>query len=88
MKNSNLFYLLVLILTISFACTESNRASSDPNLKLWYQSPAEKWFDAFPQGNGRLASMCFGGIQTERFQINEESLWAGTQINPFAENYR
>ena len=85
MKRNKKFYLLVLVI-ISFACTE--KPEFDASLRLWYQTPAEKWTDAFPLGNGRLATMCFGGINTERFQINEESLWAGCQSNPFAENYR
>lgn len=54
---------------------------------LWYQQPAEKWADAFPLGNGRLAAMNFGGTDSLRFQINEESLWAGSKINPIAENF-
>lgn len=54
---------------------------------LWYDKPAEKWADAFPLGNGRMAAMCYGGTDTSRFQLNEESLWAGTQINPVPENY-
>ena len=87
MKKNKIFHLLSVVI-ISFACTESIETGSDPNLKLWYQSPAQKWTDAFPLGNGRLAAMCFGGINTERFQINEESLWAGSQINPYAENFR
>lgn len=59
----------------------------EPDMKLWYDKPADKWADAFPTGNGRLAVMNYGGINTEHFQINEESLWAGSQINPYADNY-
>ena len=76
--------MLFCLVTCSF-CFNA-RAGSD--LTLWYQSPAQKWVDAFPIGNGRMAAMCFGGTGTERFQINEESLWAGCQSNPYAENYR
>jgi alpha-L-fucosidase 2 len=31
--------------------------------------------------------MCYGDTKTERFQINEESLYAGCPINPFADNF-
>ena len=51
------------------------------NLSLWYKQPAEKWTDALPVGNGRLGGMVFGGIQQERIQLNEESVWAGAPIN-------
>ena len=33
----------------------------DSDLKLWYKSPAARWVDAFPIGNGRLGAMVFGG---------------------------
>ncbi|MDR0267204.1 glycoside hydrolase family 95 protein [Paenibacillus sp.] len=39
--------------------------------------PAKTWTEAFPIGNGRLGGMIFGGIQAERIQLNEDSLWYG-----------
>ena len=47
------------------------------NLTLWYQKPAEEWTDALPVGNGRLGAMVFGGVEEERIQLNEETLWDG-----------
>ena len=47
------------------------------NLVLWYQKPAEVWTDALPIGNGRLGAMVFGGVERERIQLNEETLWDG-----------
>ena len=47
------------------------------NLVLWYQKPAEAWTDALPLGNGRLGAMVFGGVERERIQLNEETLWDG-----------
>ena len=47
------------------------------NLVLWYQKPAEEWTDALPIGNGRLGAMVFGGMERERIQLNEETLWDG-----------
>jgi len=44
---------------------------------LWYRRPAEKWHEAMPIGNGRLGGMVFGGVQTERVQLNEDTLWSG-----------
>jgi len=35
------------------------------------------WFEALPVGNGRLGAMVFGGVYSERIQLNEESLWDG-----------
>ncbi len=55
-------------------------AGSD--LKLTYDQPASKWTEALPIGNGRLGAMVFGGIQNERFQLNEDTLWAGGPYDP------
>ena len=45
--------------------------------RLWYSRPAEKWTEAMPIGNGRLGAMVFGGIENERLQFNEDTLWTG-----------
>ena len=51
------------------------------NNVLWYNKPAEAWTDALPVGNGRLGAMVFGGIERERIQLNEETLWEGEPID-------
>jgi alpha-L-fucosidase 2 len=47
------------------------------NMKLQYSKPAMEWTEALPIGNGRLGAMIFGGIETERLQLNEDTLWSG-----------
>jgi alpha-L-fucosidase 2 len=47
------------------------------DLKLWYNKPAVKWTEALPIGNGRLGAMVFGGVEQDRIQFNEETLWTG-----------
>ena len=44
---------------------------------LWYSKPAENWSAALPIGNGRLGAMVYGGIEKERIQLNEDTLWSG-----------
>ena len=44
---------------------------------LWYSSPASEWVEALPVGNGRLGAMVFGLTESERIQLNEDTLWAG-----------
>ncbi len=51
------------------------------DLKLWYNQPAQKWTDALPLGNGRIGAMVFGGVNEDRIQFNEESLWTGEPRN-------
>jgi alpha-L-fucosidase 2 len=36
-------------------------------------------------GNGRLGAMVFGGIERERIQLNEETLWSGGPYDPVVE---
>lgn len=85
---AKIVFLLCMLFVISTACTQNEKSTDNKELKLWYKTPAKKWTDAFPLGNGHLAAMCFGGTDTERFQLNEESLWAGCQTNPYADNFR
>ena len=47
------------------------------HLTLWYRRPAQQWVEALPVGNGRLGAMVFGGIERERLQLNEDTLWTG-----------
>ena len=66
--------------------------ASDHALILWYRQPAptigldakssgsddtRAWVQALPVGNGRLGGMVFGGVQHERIQLNEDTLWSG-----------
>src|SRR3954465_7406876 len=46
-------------------------------LALWYRKPAPAWLHALPVGNGSIGAMVFGGIEHERIQLNEKSLWSG-----------
>ncbi|WP_116510374.1 glycoside hydrolase N-terminal domain-containing protein [Micromonospora sp. B006] len=48
------------------------------DLALWYDEPAgTDWLRALPIGNGRLGAMVFGNMDTERLQLNEDTVWAG-----------
>ncbi len=54
---------------------------------LWYATSAANWNEALPIGNGRLGAMVFGGLNDERLQLNEDSVWAGQKmdrVNPAA----
>ncbi|MFT3867830.1 MAG: glycoside hydrolase family 95 protein [Nibricoccus sp.] len=71
--SASLFVLCFVVLPRAF--------SADP-LTLWYERPAGQWVEALPLGNGRLGAMVFGGIQMERLQLNEGTLWSGGPYNP------
>ncbi|BCJ93960.1 alpha/beta hydrolase [Anaerocolumna cellulosilytica] len=65
---------------------------------MFYTKPAdvnprnpEAWNDALPIGNGSLGGMVFGGIEKERIQLNEDTLWYGSggrdRVNPDSMKY-
>ncbi|VGO11734.1 hypothetical protein PDESU_00280 [Pontiella desulfatans] len=57
---------------------EKDAPAPDEPLTLWYRKPALHWEnEALPVGNGRLAAMVFGGVNEERLQLNEETVWDG-----------
>jgi len=61
--------------------------AADADTTLWYRQPAGKWVEALPLGNGRLGAMVFGGVDEERLQLNEESLWAGEPIEVYPDHF-
>ena len=71
----HLFMILTFFCLIIF--TTCREAPDDPNLRLWYDRPATIWEEALPLGNGKTGAMVFGGIVTERFQLNDITLWSG-----------
>ncbi|MCW2365894.1 alpha-L-fucosidase 2 [Sphingobium sp. B7D2B] len=61
------------------AASESDRPLRD---RLCYRRPATEWTQALPVGNGRIGAMVFGGVGTERLQLNEDTLWSGGPYDP------
>lgn len=51
--------------------------NNKPPLTLWYNQPAAEWTEAMPVGNGHLGAMVFGGVESERIQLNVDTLWKG-----------
>ncbi|TMR97460.1 glycoside hydrolase family 95 protein [Nonomuraea basaltis] len=66
------------LLTTGLTTGVPARAGTRGNpLRLWYTRPAAAWLEALPVGCGRLGAMVFGGVGSERLQLNEDSIWAG-----------
>jgi len=70
-------YLLFTAALVQLSCGPENNEETGKTLKLWYDEPAEVWEEALPLGNGRLGVMVFGGTETERIQLNDDSMWPG-----------
>lgn len=89
------FYRTLLVPVAAFllwSCQSVNTDTKQPNLKLWYNQPADasvaddptgrkddpEWLKSLPLGNGSLGLMVFGDVNKERIQLNEESMWSGS----------
>ena len=96
----NKFHLAFVVSMFFF----SSSFSQPTDLKLWYRHPANasvpddlksgkddpEWLKALPIGNGNLGAMVFGDVNTERVQLNEKTLWSGSNDdndNPEASKY-
>jgi alpha-L-fucosidase 2 len=80
-RRALLFFLFAFLLLIRAQVQEGD-------LKIWFNHPATSWNEALPVGNGRLGAMVFGGVATERLQLNEETVWTGRPadfVNPEAQ---
>ena len=87
MRARQLFFFILLTGTLSY-----NGFAQSP-LKLWYKQPANAgiqdgstpwesdsaWLKALPVGNSYMGAMVFGDVNKERIQLNEKTLWSGSQ---------
>jgi alpha-L-fucosidase 2 len=70
----NLIIATIGVLALSAVQAQKN---APQDFRLWFKQPATKWVEALPVGNGRLGAMIFGGVEQDRIQFNEETLWTG-----------
>jgi len=77
MKRKSLIVILVTILLGFTTGCQKEKISPVQSSQtiLWFEEPAADWNEALPIGNGRLGAMVFGGVNHERLQLNEESVW-------------
>lgn len=76
-KAGMVIVMAAALLAIPAPAAHAAAPSPDPHT-LWYDKPAQNWErEALPVGNGAMGAMVFGGVTTERLQLNEKSLWTG-----------
>lgn len=61
---------------------EGSANGPDGENVMWYRQPAREWVESLPVGNGRLGGMVFGGVGTERIQLNDDTIWSGGPYDP------
>lgn len=81
-----IIWLLTLTTSVIITAHDIKAPASFPGVQdgksnallLWYDEPATEWMtEALPIGNGYTGAMFFGGLEEERIQISEGSLWSG-----------
>jgi alpha-L-fucosidase 2 len=75
---------IVAAISLLFYASQTLAEDTTPDalMSLWYRTPAKQWVEALAIGNGRLGAMIFGGVDNERVQLNEDTLWAGGPYDP------
>jgi alpha-L-fucosidase 2 len=73
---------VIAIMGTVLAPVASAIPESGPGMVLWYDEPAPDtnagWETrSLPIGNGAMGATVFGGVQEERLQFNEKTLWTG-----------
>lgn len=69
----------ILFLGTLVASLASNSLAHGGESVVWYRQPAQLWHEALPVGNGRIGAMVFGGVEHERLQLNEQTIWSGNR---------
>lgn len=76
MVMSKIKSLSCFIFCMTVSLVKSQTGGDAAYLKLWYNKPAKAWEEALPLGNAKTGAMVFGGVVTERFQLNDNTLWS------------
>ena len=77
-------FALVAATAAGIAAVPGQRAPVQvaPPTRLWYDKAASAFEEALPLGNGRTGAMVFGGPASDRFLLNDSTLWTGRPIDP------
>jgi alpha-L-fucosidase 2 len=67
----------ILLSAIISLVTLVTYGQGNKDLKLWYTTPASKWVEALPIGNGTFGAMVFGKTGQETLQLNNGEFWSG-----------
>jgi alpha-L-fucosidase 2 len=77
MKFKALAVIILSISLLSVPCRLTFAQNLPSGRTIWFSEPAATWNDALPVGNGKLGAMIFGGVEKERLELNESTIWTG-----------
>lgn len=52
---------------------------------MWYDRPAEAFIEALVMGNGRMGATIYGGVERDRIDLNDITLWSGEPVDANAD---
>ncbi|MEO9003717.1 MAG: glycoside hydrolase family 95 protein, partial [Ginsengibacter sp.] len=88
-KQTTLGSIATLMIPDVFSYTMGNPnpevdiTQDETSLLMWYDKPAVEWTEALPLGNGYMGAMVFGGVEKERLQLNESTLYSGSPSDTY-----
>ncbi len=66
------------LLSLVFLFAHSLGYAAVPALKISFDQPAKHWErEGLPIGNGAMGAVVMGGVEVDRLQFNEKTLWTG-----------
>lgn len=66
---------------LALASCRSGNGADPAYLTYHFDTPATVWEESLPLGNGRIGLMPDGGVDSEKFVLNEISMWSGSKQN-------
>lgn len=69
--------VFLVLAVASLACADAGPMVLFYETAATYQTDATS-NEALPIGNGKLAAMVYGGVQTDTIQFNEDTVWSGS----------
>lgn len=78
--------VLCLCLTVNAKRTRAVTPATTPvasqlPMKLWYSSPAERFEESLPIGNGRLGALVYGNPDRNIIHLNDITFWTGKPVD-------
>lgn len=62
--------------------TTVSESNKQPDMKLWYNAPAQYFEESLPIGNGKLGALVYGNPDKDLLHLNDITLWTGKPVDP------
>lgn len=70
--------IAILALSVFSVMAQPSVPPIRPAHTIWFEEPAQHFFESSPMGNGRLGAMVFGDPSAEHVVLNESTMWSGS----------